>query len=587
MLHYSVTPLPHRHQWQIVMTFRQENAAGHTLKLANWVPGSYMVRDFSRHIMHIQASCNGTAAQLLQTAKNSWQTPPQSGDYRIEYTVYANDLSVRASLLDNERGFIDPACLFLYIEGRTEETHSLEFQKLPENWQIHTTLPQTASRTFQTASYAQFIDHPLEFGADLETLHFTACGIPHRIVLSGTYPDFDRQRLADDCRKICETELTLFPKPAPFNEYLFLLHLGDNIYGGLEHISSTALHADRNALPAHGMQEADPEYIQLLGLISHEYFHAWNVKSIKPAAFAPYRLDSETYTEQLWAFEGITSYYDDLILVRSGVISTENYLRLLAENLTRVRRQQGRHLQTLAQSSFAAWHKYYKQDENSPNAIVSYYQQGALAALCLDLLIRQRSGGSKSLDTVMQQLYADWTATGQGIAEQDWQRQAQTITGLDLNDFFQAALYTTDELPLQSSLKTAGINLTWLPENQQSKGRYADSPPKTMSAQAELGGRCKQNADHAVLTHVYNNSSLEQAGLKPGDTIIAVNGFACRNLLQQAQTRAGDIHTLHYFRHGILKHTELTVQNAAADTACLNITDTGLLNQWLFNKPAA
>lgn len=587
MPHYCVTPLPCRHQWRIVMTFHQETNTAQNLKLANWVPGSYMIRDFARHIINIQASCNGKNTELVQTAKNIWQTPSQSGDYRIEYTAYANDLSVRASLLDNERGFIDPACLFLYIDGRTEETHSLQFQQLPENWQIHTTMPQTAANGFQAASYAQFIDHPLEMGADLETLHFTACGIPHHIVLSGSYPDFDRQRLTDDCRKICEAELKLFPNPAPFTEYLFLLHLGDNIYGGLEHISSTALHADRNALPAHGMQQPDNEYTQLLGLISHEYFHAWNVKSIKPAAFIPYRLDNETHTEQLWAFEGITSYYDDLILVRSGVISPENYLRLLAENITRVQRQQGRHLQTLAQSSFAAWHKYYKQDENSPNAIVSYYQQGALAALCLDLIIRERSQGRHSLDTVMQKLYADWTATGKGIDEQDWQRQAQSITGLDLKDFFQAALYTTAELPLQSSLKTVGIELVWLPENQQSKGRITDKQPENSAAQAELGGRFKQNAESATLTHVYTNSSFENAGLKPGDTIIAVNGFACRNLLKQAQTKQGDTHILHYFRHGVLKQTRLTVQNAAAETACLYIADPNLLHQWLGSTQAA
>ena len=183
----------------------------------------------------------------------------------------------------------------------------------------------------------------------------------------------------------------MFPSPAPFTEYLFLLHLGDNLYGGLEHISSTALLADRHSLPSYDMGEADKAYTELLGLFSHEYFHAWNVKSIKPAVFAPYNLDQENYTEQLWAFEGITSYYDDLFLARSQTISPEAYLTLLAQNITRVQQTQGRLKQTLAQSSFSAWDKFYKQDENSPNAIVSYYQKGALAALCLDLIIREKS----------------------------------------------------------------------------------------------------------------------------------------------------------------------------------------------------
>lgn len=585
MPHYTITPHPHAHQWHIRMTFEQPATAAQAVKLANWVPGSYMIRDFARHLISIRAHCNGQPVELRQTAKNIWHTPAQSGHYQIDYTVYANDLSVRASLLDTDRGFIDPACLFLYLDGRSEEAHQLTFTHLPEHWQIHTTLPQTAAHTFQAATYAQFIDHPLELGANLETLHFTACGIPHRIVLSGHYPDFDRTRLTDDCRKICEAELTLFPTPTPFSEYLFLLHLGDNIYGGLEHTSSTALHADRHALPPHGMGEANAEYTQLLGLISHEYFHAWNIKSIKPAAFIPYRLDHETHTEQLWAFEGITSYYDDLILVRSGVITPEAYLQLLAENLTRVRRQLGRAHQTLAQSSFAAWHKYYKQDENSPNAIISYYQQGALAALCLDLLIRHHSNGQKSLDTVMQQLYTNWLATGQGTHEHDWPQHIQSITGLDLTDFFQAALYSTQELPLESSLKTVGLQLEWLPENQQSKGRFSRQASPSNPPQTELGGRFKQQTESALLTHVYNGGSLEQAGLKAGDTIIAVNGFVCRNLLKQAQTQSGDSHTLHYFRHGVLKHTTLTVQPAAADTAHLTLTNPESLLPWLGHHP--
>lgn len=584
MPHYRITPLPLSHQWRIVMSFHSPNNIVHDLKLANWVPGSYMVRDLSRHIMQIKAFCDGRPVPLTQTAKNIWYTPPQSGNYDIEYTVYANDLSCRTSLLDNERGFIDPACLALYVNGHTEEPHSLEFTELPQGWQVYTTLPKIGTNRFQAASYARLIDHPLELGADLETLEFSACGIPHRIVLSGRYPDFDRDRLTDDCRKICTAQLELFPAPAPFREYLFLLHLGDNIYGGLEHADSTALHADRNALPAHGMGEAGDAYTQLLGLISHEYFHAWNVKSIKPAAFMPYYLDEETYTEQLWAFEGITSYYDDLMLVRSGVISREHYLQLLAENLTRVRRQGGRHLQTLAESSFAAWHKYYKQDENSPNAIVSYYQQGALAALCLDLLIRSKSGGAMSLDTVMRQLYADWTATGQGLAEGGWQWRAGEITGLDLQDFFQAALYSTTELPLASCLNTVGIDLAWLPENRQSAGRFAATPPATAAAEADLGGRFVQNAENAKLSQVYTDGSLEAAGLKAGDTIIAVDGFACRNLYEQAQTQPGRRHTLHYFRHGFLNQTELTVRAAAADTAVLSFADEALSECWLYGQ---
>jgi len=328
------------------------------------------------------------------------------------------------------------------------------------------------------------------------------------------------------------------------------------------------------------MREADTAYTQLLGLISHEYFHAWNVKSIKPQAFCPYDLDKEAYTEQLWAFEGITSYYDDLALVRSRTITPEAYLNLLAQNITRVHRNAGRKQQTLAESSFAAWHKYYKQDENSPNAITSYYQKGALAALCLDLLIREKSSGTTSLDTVMHQLYQDWLDTQRGIPEQQWQARAQEITGLDLHDFFQAALYSTEDLPLSGCLKTAGVELQWQPAARTDTGRLVSAFPDNTPA-PDSGCRFKQQDGRALISHVANGGAAERAGLKAGDTIIAVNRFACTDFAAQTETRAGDRHTLHYFRHGVLHETELTIQPAAADTAYLRIADAGRLARWL------
>ena len=410
MLQYNIAPQPQAHQWQVCLELEQNTNTSLQLSLPNWVPGSYLIRDFSRHIIQINTNCNGRPARLTQISKNHWQTEAQAGTWQICYTVYAFDLSVRGAYLTEERAFFDGACLFLNVAGYERQPHQVQFEQMPAHWQTATTLPRIGEHRFQTASYAELIDHPIELG-NIETLTFEAAGIPHCIALSGRYADFDRERLVNDIQKICTAELAMFPAPAPFQEYLFLLHVGDKLYGGLEHLSSTALLADRNSLPAHGMAEPNDDYIQLLGLFSHEYFHAWNVKSIKPAAFMPYQLDSESYTEQLWAFEGITSYYDDLFLVRSGVITPEAYLKLLAKNLTRVQQGKGRLKQTLAESSFTAWNKYYKQDENSPNAIVSYYQKGALAALCLDLLIRQKSRGEHSLDSVMQQHYRDWLDT--------------------------------------------------------------------------------------------------------------------------------------------------------------------------------
>ena len=584
MITYTLTPDPKAHQWHITLKFQNPSDSSAVLKLPNWVPGSYLIRDFSRHIITISAECDGQPAALSQTAKNIWQTSPKSGHWVIRYIVYAFDLSVRGSFLDTNRGFFDGSCLFFSIEGRLKDTHSLSFNDLPKEWRIATSMPTTGSNTFQTTSYHDLIDHPVELG-NIEFLDFEAGGIPHRIALSGHYPDFDRDRLVSDIRKICETELAMFPSPAPFTHYLFLLHVGDNIYGGLEHISSTALLADRHSLPPHGMTEANDAYTQLLGLFSHEYFHAWNVKSIKPAAFAPYDLDRENYTEQLWAFEGITSYYDDLFLARSRTIAPEAYLRLLAQSITRVQQTKGRLKQSLVESSFTAWNKFYKQDENSPNAIVSYYQKGALAALCLDLAIRSKSSGRHTLDSVMQQHYRDWLDTRQGIPEKQWQARCQAFTGLDLEDFFQTTLYTTADLPLAELLATIGIGLQWQAQPRSHGGAFLPEPPtETPAPASDFGARFKQNSDHATLTHVFNGGSAENAALCPQDKIIAIDGYACTDLAAQwAQLPIGATARLHYFRTGILYVADITVQAAEADTAVLYITNRELFENWLYN----
>lgn len=587
MITYTLTPDPKAHQWHITLKFQNPSDSSVVLKLPNWVPGSYLIRDFSRHIITISAECDGQPAALSQTGKNIWQTSPKSGHWVIRYTAYAFDLSVRGSFLDTNRGFFDGSCLFFSIEGRLKDNHSLSFNDLPKEWRIATSMPTTGSNTFQTASYHDLIDHPVELG-NIEFLNFEAGGIPHRIALSGHYPDFDRDRLVSDIRKICETELAIFPSPAPFTHYLFLLHVGDNIYGGLEHISSTALLADRHSLPPHGMTDANDAYTQLLGLFSHEYFHAWNVKSIKPAAFAPYDLDRENYTEQLWAFEGITSFYDDLFLARSRTIAPEAYLRLLAQSITRLQQTKGRLKQSLAESSFTAWNKFYKQDENSPNAIVSYYQKGALAALCLDLAIRSKSSGRHTLDSVMQQHYRDWLETRQGIPEKQWQARCQAFTGLDLEDFFQTTLYTTADLPLAELLATIGIGLQWQAQPRSHGCAFlSEQPTETPAPASDFGARFKQSSDHATLTHVFNGGSAENAALCPQDKIIAVDGYACTDLAAQwAQLPIGYTARLHYFRTGILYVADITVQAAEADTAVLYITDRELFENWLYNDRA-
>nr|WP_253339732.1 PDZ domain-containing protein [Neisseria sp. HSC-16F19] len=581
MLHYHIRAHSlQQHLWHVRLSFHQEHPAETSFSLPNWVPGSYMIREFARHIVQIEAGCDGQAAVLQQCDKNTWRTDGRAGHWQIDCLIYGFDLSVRGSWLTEERGFFDGACVFLRHNQRQDEACRVRID-VPEHWDLVTSLPPAEDGDgFQAANYRDLIDHPCEMGV-LTRLPFEAGGIQHEIILSGFHTHFDAGQLQSDIQRICAAQLAFFPRPAPFKRYLFLLHVGDQIYGGLEHKSSTALLADRHSLPRPNTPAHD-DYIALLGLFSHEYFHSWNVKSIIPQAFAESDLNSEAYSEQLWAFEGITSYYDDLFLVRSGVISPPQYLRLLAQNLTRVQQGHGRLRQTLAQSSFNAWSKYYKPNENTPNAVVSYYQKGALAALCLDGHIRRHTQGRHSLDTVMRALYQDFLNHGTPLPEGAWQQRAEEITGLDLRDFFQAALYSTADLPLAETLHDWGITLSWQPLPRSHGGDVVNELPAAAADSADFGARFSKTAAGIRLSHVFNDGSAEAAGLCAGDEIIALDYLACTDFATAWQrVRPGDTLTLHYFRHGCLKHTEITAQAAAAQTALLYCHNPEAATAWL------
>src|SRR5262249_40248150 len=322
------------------------------------------------------------------------------------------------------RGFFNGACLFLRPLGRDD--HPCEVEILPPRgararaWRIATSLrrrdaPAEGFGIYRAADYDELIDHPVEMGT-FAFAPFEAAGVPHAIAISGRH-EADLDRLCKDLRRLCETHIELFRAPAPFKRYLFLVNTVGEGYGGLEHRASTALLCSRDELPRRRMRGVTETYRTFLGLASHEYFHAWNVKRIKPVAFTPYDLEREQYTSLLWAFEGITSYYDDLLLVRSGLISEQDYLEVLGRNITSLLRTPGRSHQTVSEASWDAWIKYYRPDENTPNAQVSYYLKGSLVALALDLTIRSRTRGRKSLDDVMRTLWARFGQTGEAVPE--------------------------------------------------------------------------------------------------------------------------------------------------------------------------
>ena len=544
---------PGAHLFKVRLTVAAPDSAGCQLSLPAWIPGSYMIREFARHIVSLSARCGRAPVTLEKIDKHTWRAAPCTGTLTIEYEVYAYDLSVRAAYLDETRGFFNGTGVFLRVAGQEHTAHAVEIVapvgRAYSTWRVATALPRVRGTPaygfgrYQAENYGALIDHPVEMGRFTLT-EFSACGVPHAVAITGRH-DCDATRLTADLKRICQAQIRLFhgahadQRDVPFESYLFLvLALGDG-YGGLEHRASTALICTRNDLPhAAQKKETGERYRTFLGLCSHEYFHAWNAKRIRPAAFTPYDLTQENYTRLLWAFEGFTSYYDDLVLVRAGVISLTEYLDTLARTIRQVLRGAGRNKQAVAESSFDAWIKYYRQDENAPNAIVSYYTKGALVALCIDLMLRQDSGGRQSLDDVMRNLWRDYGATGKGVPENGIEQAVFAVgsaqLGRRLAAFFDYAVHGTAPLPLQNLLKRAGFALRVAPGSAPS-----------------LGVRSAAAVDGIKLTHVLDGGGAQAAGLSAGDVIIAIDEVKVTALSleeQLARKSVGAQVLIHAFR---------------------------------------
>ncbi len=578
MVRYQISSHdPASHYFSVSMTIENPDPEGQRLRLPNWIPGSYMIRDFSRNLLDLQASVDGAALKIEQHDKSNWQVESYVGAIRIDYKVYALDLSVRAAHLDHTHGYYNGSSVFLEAVGQGDAACEVLIERpAPDycrDWKLATSLPRNGAAAwdfgeYRAADYDELIDHPVEMGT-FERIAFEACGVPHDIILSGRF-SCDHDRLAADLKQVCEHHIRFFGEPAPMDYYQFqVLAVGDG-YGGLEHRASTSLIASRNSLPQVGVEEVSDDYREFLGLCSHEYFHTWNVKRIKPAAYQPYDLQQEVYTDLLWAFEGITSYYDDLALVRSGLITHDSYLELLARTMTRVQRGRGRQRQSTAESSFNTWTKFYQQDENAANAIVSYYAKGSLIAACIDLKLRQASGGERSLDDVMRRLWNDYRETGEGISSNRIQQLVSEIAGQDLDGFIQPMIYGTDELPLVELLQSAGIEVTQrVAINSQDKGGKA---AEGELPQVDFGAMLKDDSGGILIQRLREGGSAQIAGLSPGDQLIAVDGLRLNlGQLEQRLLRAqpGDRWQLHAFRRDELHVFELALQAAETDTFVL------------------
>jgi predicted metalloprotease with PDZ domain len=509
-VHYRVEAAdPHAHIFHVTLTIAEPQAL-QRLSLPVWIPGSYLVREFSRHLQRLVARQDSRHVAVHQLDNCSWQVDcVPSSPLVVSYEVYAFDNSVRTAWLDTQRGFFNGTSACLRVHEQETLPHEMELVpgKDQAHWEAATGLtPLKINKrgfgSYGAADYDELVDSPVELGPFFSG-EFKAGGVPHRFVVTGASESFDGLRLLADVQKLCETQIRFWHdrKRPPHKSYLFILNAVDDGYGGLEHRNSTALIASRRDLPRLGDTRMSEGYITLLGLISHEYFHTWNVKRLRPAEFAHYDYGAENYTQLLWFFEGFTSYYDDLLLRRAGVIDDATYVKLLNKTVNQVLQTPGREVQSVAQASFDAWVKYYRQDENTANATVSYYTKGALVALCFDLTLRAE--GNTTLDEVMRAL---WQRCKAGpMTEADFAAVLKELSGRAFTRELAAWVHGTRELPLKDLLEQHGLAVLEEPSQMQQR----------------LGLRVTETTG-IVIKNVLRGGAGEQAGFAAGDEWLGV-----------------------------------------------------------------
>ena len=565
MLHYQIEFDDYK-QHLVHVTIRFLANPNQELWLPTWIPGSYLIREFSKHIEAVKAYDEaGRMLNIKKTEKNRWRLFNTDHELiTVEYDVYAYDLSVRGAYVDQTRLYINPACVCLGLEGQEQSACELEIF-LPDELKHFQLATGLASKslvkgrfTLKADHYDQLIDSPFEL-ADQTRFSFETHGIEHEFVISGTHAT-NVDRLKTDIEKICAAEIDLFGS-APFKNYTFMTMATGNSYGGLEHCNSTSLITPRDDLPkSNEPTEPSKDYQRFLGLCSHEYFHSWLVKFIRPENFANYNLHQEGYTSLLWIFEGFTSYYDDLILLRSGVISQKSYLDLLKSQIDRYLQNPGRFVQTVAESSFDAWIKFYRQDENSNNAGTSYYNKGALVALCLDLGLRLRGS---SLDALMRRLYEN-TQNGVQVNERTIFDLCEELTGDSWVEQINHLINTTEELPLDQLFPEFGLSYTLKNDKTLAYGlKLADKP------------------EGVLVQNSHREGAGAKAGISANDVIIAIDGLkATTKLIEKYAKQKGNYSVLAFRRDELLSF-EVTSDSINLTEVELIIEDQSKADKWL------
>jgi len=533
-------PKPHTHMLDVQMSVKRGPSAqvssAEVLVLPVWTPGSYLIREYARNVQDFAAiDASGRPLLWEKVNKNSWRVITNgSREWQATYSVYANELSVRTNEVNSDHAFWNNAALLMYLQGFLNAPSTLHILA-PQPWKVATGLPAVAGpkNIFRAENFDILYDSPVEV-SNFKTLAFEVKGVPHRIVIDGEGNN-DPEKMRRDVQKIVEVEVDLMGGEIPYHDYTFILHLRSTGGGGLEHLNSTALGFSRFGF------KPDTSYRGFWSLVAHEFFHLWNVKRIRPDALGPFDYTKENYTKLLWVAEGITDYYTRVVVRRAGLISDKDFLADIAMQFQGLQNTPGRLRMSAEEASFDSWIKYYRQDENSINSQIDYYNKGAILGLLLDLEIRKRSKAAKSLDDVMRYLYSEFYKKGRNYAPEDFQKVSELMAGSSLEQFFAKYVRGREELDYNAALAGAGLRL-------DTAGATGTDKPLE---KAYLGAQLVQEGERLMVRRVVAGTPAYEQGLNTDDQIVALNNMRANKDFfdaRMAEKHPGDPLSLTIFR---------------------------------------
>jgi predicted metalloprotease with PDZ domain len=531
-------PEPENHLLEVELAIANLPSQVIDLKMPVWTPGSYLVREYAKHLQDFAATnAAGESLKWQKISKNHWQIQSENHSLiKIRYRIFCNELTVRTNHIDRTHAFLTGAAVFMYVPEHTQQSYTVEIGKIQENWKITTALSKVADNTFYAKDFDTLVDSPFEIGIQAR-YDFTVLDKPHSFVVWGEH-NADMQRIVRDTAAIVAVEAEIFGG-LPYDRYDFILH-ASNGFGGLEHKNSTVLLYNRLGF------RKEESYLQFINLVAHEFFHTWNVKRIRPKALEKFDYDNENYTSSLWFSEGTTSYYDQIFPLRAKIYDAKHYLKLVSKAIIRLQTTFGRNVQSLHESSFDTWIKLYRPDPNTHNNQISYYLKGELVSMLLDLLIRSKTNNLRSLDRVMQIMWERFGKEEIGFSEAELHEVIETVAGVDLSAFWNDYLYGTKELDYNYYLEPFGIEL---------RTSRQDIP--------FIGMTLKSKNGIAEVEKVEFGSPAQKAGISTGDSVLAIAGIrvTAENFSDRIRDySAGDAIAVTIFQQDLLRTVQVTLQ---------------------------